>query len=234
MKTTPGEGCHKPDGMAHRVDGRVDVEVVEAHAAVRAAVDGEAAAEPVGLLVDGPVLLRAQVVREPARGEHGARHPQFLHRPPQFEGCLLGLLHGDEGEPDEPGAALDVGVVEPVVVGPAHGDGPVPVDDVSVGQPARREQRRAVDADLVHEHQPLFDTDLGERPRRRCDRLSGVEVVDRREDAAEVAAPRRGSGSPAACGLRPLRCPSPGVRLRQRPATGLPWRASSSRVWTWV
>ena len=152
-------------------------------------MDGEAAAEPVGLLVDGPVLLGAEVVREPAAGEHRAGHPELLHRPSQLQGRFLGLLHGYQGEADESWAALHVGVVQPVVVRAAYRDGPVPVDDAPVRQPARREQRRAVDAHVVHEHQPLFDADLREGARRRHDRLSGVKVVDRREDAAEVAAP---------------------------------------------
>ena len=84
VENDTGEGGHQPDGMPHRVDRRVDVQVVETHAAVRAAVDGEAATEPVGLLVDWPILLGAQVVRKSARREHRPRHPELLHRPAQL------------------------------------------------------------------------------------------------------------------------------------------------------
>ena len=99
------------------MDRREDVEVVEAKVRVRAAVHGEAAAEPVGLLVDGPVVLRAQVALQAGRGQHPAAHAQFLDRAPQLRSREFRLLHRQQRQRLQAVVLLQVLLVYPVVVG---------------------------------------------------------------------------------------------------------------------
>ena len=153
------EGDGLPGGVAERVDGRVDVHVVQPDAAVRAAVNGDGAAEAVSLLVDGPVDLRAEVVGQAERGEHRADEAEVLDAAPELLDGLRGLLHGDEADAVEAAVALDVGVVEPVVVGLCRGDGPVAADDLAIGERGGGVEDGGVDADVGEEDLPAVRAD---------------------------------------------------------------------------
>src|SRR6266540_5342767 len=100
--------------MPHPADWRVDVHLVEAHAAVRATVHAERTAEAIRLSVDRPVLLRPQVVLQPGRGQHRAAEAELLDGPPQLDHGRLGLLHRDERHTLESVALREVSLVQPV------------------------------------------------------------------------------------------------------------------------
>ena len=88
------------------MDGGVDVHVVEPDAAVRSAVDGDGAAEAVGLLVDGPVDLRAEVVGQAEGREHRADEAEVLDAAAELLHGLGGFLHGDEADAVEASSRL--------------------------------------------------------------------------------------------------------------------------------
>ena len=177
-----GEAHHLAEGVAEAVDGRVGSQVVHAQALVGAAVDSEAAAQPVGLGVDRPILLAAQMALEAHGGQHGAAEAQLLDDAAQLLHRLRRLLHGDQAEPLELAARLQVGVVEPVVVGLADLDGEVAVDHLAHRQTAGGIEHRAVDADVVHELEPARRAHLPEGAGHEFVKRSAVQVVQRREE----------------------------------------------------
>ena len=179
------EGDGLSGGVAERVDRGVDVHVVQPDAAVRAAMDGDGATEAVGLLVDRPVDLRAEVVRQSERREHRADEAEVLDAAAELPDGLGGLLHGDESDAVEAGVALDVGVVEPVVVGLSGGDRPVAADDLAVGETRGGVEDGGVDADVGEEDLPSVRADeraLAVAASGGLDEVPGVEVVERREE----------------------------------------------------
>ena len=157
--------------MTQRVHRRVGMQVVHAQVLVGAAMDAQAAAQPVGLLVDGPVVLVAQVQLDSRGREHGAAHPQLLHRTAQLLDRLVRLLQRDQRRCLEPGALVDVILGDPVVVGPRQVDGPVLAHYLAVGQAHRGIQDRAVDAHVLQELHPAVEAHLLERTLRELVRI---------------------------------------------------------------
>jgi len=164
----------------------VHVHVVEPEAVVAAAVHREAAAQPVGLFIDGPVDLGAQRQRQAVGRHHGAHHALLGDDAAQLLDRLLRVLHGDQAHGVEARVALQVGVVRPVVVRLAGGHGVVEADDFSVTQALGRIHHRPVDAHVIQELQPAVRSHLlaSVPERRRLHRAAVVKMVDGREDDA--------------------------------------------------
>src|SRR5579883_2789275 len=124
-KATSDQAVRMADGR----HGRVDVEPVEAHAFMRAAVHAQGAAQLVGLGVYRPVLLRAQVQVLDARGrQHRAAETQLGDGSLQLLHGSRWLLQRDQRHGLEARAADQVLLVDVVVVGLAQGDGPVAME----------------------------------------------------------------------------------------------------------
>ena len=175
------EGDHLPEGMAQRMDRGVRMQVVHAQVLVRTAVDAQATAQPVGLLVDGPVVLVTQMELDSRGRQHGAAHPQFLHRPAQFLHRLVRLLQRDQRHGLESRALVDVVLGDPVVVGPRQVDGPVLAHHLAVGQAHGGIEDGPVDAHVLQELHPAFEAHLLERALRELVGVGGMQVVQRRK-----------------------------------------------------
>ena len=68
--------------MAQCVHRDIHVHMIHAEAVVRSAMNGQAAAEPIGLGVNRPVHLCAQRLRQAVGGHHSAEHAEFGHGAP--------------------------------------------------------------------------------------------------------------------------------------------------------
>ena len=206
-----------PQGCPRCVHRRVHVHVVEPEAVVAAAVHREAAAQPVGLFIDGPVDLGAQRQRQAVGRHHGAHHALLGDDATQLLDRLLRVLHGDQAHGVEARVALQVGMIRPVVVRLAGGHGVVEADDLAVAQPLGRVHHRPVDAHVLQELQPTIRTHLlaAVPQRRRLHRAAVVKMVDGREDDALLGGDvpvglspcaRVSPGCPPGCGRRHRLC----------------------------
>ena len=119
-------------------------------------MEREHAAEPLRLLVDGPVHLVAEVDGEPARGEHRARQAEVLDGAAQLLHGLRDVLHGDEPHRVQAVADLAVAGVDVVVKALADGDGVVRVLDDADGEPLCGEHDRLVDLGALEEGDPVL------------------------------------------------------------------------------
>ena len=170
-------------------------EALHAEVEVGAAVEREHAAEPLRLLVDGPVHLVAEVHGEPACGEHRARQAEVLDGAPKLLHRLRHVLHGDEPHRVQAVAHLAVGGVDVVVEALADGDGIVRVLDDADGEPLGGEHDRLVDLGAFEEGDPVLagahavlagvDPLASRGPRRP--RLRHVHAVQAREEPAADA-----------------------------------------------
>ena len=157
-----------------------------------AAVEGDGAAEAVRLFVDGPVEVGADVTVEAGGGEDGALHSEVLDDAPQLLDRGLHMLAGQKAHAPEAGAARHVGLVEPVVVGPGCGDGPVDADDAPVGEGEGGVEDCGVDVGVGEEVEPLVGADVAGAAGEfagGCDLVMLVQVVEGGEDALDVDGP---------------------------------------------
>ena len=95
---------------------------------VHAAVDADAAFEPIGLFVDRPVLIVAEMIlraHDAGARQHGAAKAQLFDDAAQFFHRFLRLLQRDQPERLKARALAEILVVHPVVVGARQLDGPV-------------------------------------------------------------------------------------------------------------
>ena len=142
----------------------------------------ECATQPLSLGIDRPELAVAQVRLLRARGrQHRADETELLHDAPQLLDSRVRLLQGQQAHRLEAVAALQVGVVHPVVVRLREHDGPVAADDLPEPEAARGVQDRRVHSDLVQELHPAVRTHVRKCPGRRDVPVRGVQVVDGRE-----------------------------------------------------
>ena len=101
-------------------DAPLSMKPSNAEVEVGAAVEREHAAEPLRLLVDGPVHLVAEVHGEPARGEHRTRQAEVLDGAAELLHGLRHVLHGDEPHRVQAVADLAVAGVDVVVESPGR------------------------------------------------------------------------------------------------------------------
>ena len=93
---------------------------------MRAAMDSDAATQPVSFGVDRPVFFVAQMTFETGGRQHDAAEIQFGHRAAHFLHGFLRLLQRNQRQTLETRALLQVGIGEPVVPGARHVDGELP------------------------------------------------------------------------------------------------------------
>ena len=172
--------------MAQGVDGYVHVHMVHTEAVVRPAVDGQAAAEPIGLGINRPVCLRTQRLRETVGRHHRAEHAEFGYGAPELLGRFLRVLHWDNRHPFEARIELYVGLMEPIVVGTRDCHGIVETDDLAVGKSHGRIEHGPLDADVVEKIEPALRPDRGPLVAlgRRLHCPTGMEMIQRWKDHA--------------------------------------------------
>ena len=119
-------------------------------------MEGEDAVEALGLLIDGPVELVAEVDGEAPCGEHGAWQAEVMTGAAQLLDGFLHVLHGDEGHGVEVVADAAVLVVDVVVEGAADGDGVVGVLDEAHGEAGGGEHDGLLDVGLCEELDPVL------------------------------------------------------------------------------
>ena len=158
--------------MAQGVHGHVHIHVIHAEAVVRAAMDGQAAAEPIGLGINRPVHLRTQRRRQAIGGHHRAEHAEFGHGAPEFFGGFFRILHRNERHAFEARVELYVGFMEPVVVGARGRHRVVKADDLAVGKSGGRIEHGPFDADVVEKIEPALGPHGG-----RWSRWGGVSTA---------------------------------------------------------
>ena len=168
------------------MDWRVHVQVVKPHPAVAPAVNCQGAAQPFGFLVDRPILLGPQVVGQTHRRQHRSVHTQFFDDAPELFHCCSRLLHGDESHPAEAWTPGQVGMMQPIVVGPGNRYSPVLADDFAIGQRGSGVQHRVVNANVVQEQEPFFGANPASPRGRRLDPVGKMQVIERWEKAHRV------------------------------------------------
>jgi hypothetical protein len=161
----------------------VHIQVVHPKAVVAATVDRQRAAETLGLGVDRPVHLGPEGHGQAVGGHHHAQHAQLSHRSAQFFHGFFWILQRNDGHPFEARVELEVGVVEPIVVGAGDGHRIVGADDLAVGQRSGGVEHRPLDPHVLEKLEPALRTDHWSTiPRGWC--FSGArraEVVQRRK-----------------------------------------------------
>ena len=181
---------HDAHGMPDGVDRIVGAEGVHAQVVQGAHVHGQGAVELLGLLVDGPVELRSQVVLQALSvgGQHGSDHSLLRDGAAQLLHGGIHVLDRDQRHPLELRAVVEEGIVEPVVVGAAGGDGPFHRDEPAHGQTPGGIEHRPVDSRLLQELQPFLRAGIAELLLPE----GGLQVVE-----VEVVEHRKGLPRPA-------------------------------------
>ena len=96
----------RPHGCPSAWTGMYIFNVVHAEPVVTSTVYGERAAEPVGLFVERPELLRTERLRKPVRREHRTDESELSDDAPQLFGCFGGSCNGTSAIPRKRGSRL--------------------------------------------------------------------------------------------------------------------------------
>ena len=180
-----------------------------------AAVDTDGAAEPVGLFIDRPIALIAEVGLNPRRRQHRAAHTDLFDDSAKLFDRGLGFLQGNQTHATKSRAALHVGIVEPIVVRASDIDSPVAADDLAKSKSESGVKDGGFDADIFQKFNPAVGPDFIERAGLEIVQIRRMKMIERRKGIKEtvgvVFVPIRVGMNSTMALVSSITCPSPSM-----------------------
>ena len=93
----------------------------------------------------------------------------------------LAVPAGDQSHTLKARAAFHVSIVQPVIVGMGHVDGPIPADDLAEGKTERGVEHGGVNADIFEKLDPAVGTDFVKGAGLKVMQVGRMKMVERRK-----------------------------------------------------